>query len=295
MMNNSDRMIFVFDRIRCGDIDEGREVEKLLLEAGYHWPEEMWSGPEVGHSRAALLCYPCVISLHGDGSLSWGKHFMEIPDIAVGLQDLRRAMRDGPTFSDDFKKAAESLGRADISDALLTYAEHVATGSPFQPLHVLKPNPEDRFIPQPDGSIKLGTLPAGATIRSLDDSLAYETCTMSLPVDSAERKEYPLFSGLLKYFPAALAGVAHHSKEGNDKHNPGQPLHHSRGKSTDHADCIVRHLVDLSDLLVKVEADDSWSDDLMEEASALCWRALALSQELHEKYDGAPLAPGAKL
>ena len=65
--------------------------------------------------------------------------------------------------------------------------------------------------------------------------------SMTLPTDSAERKNYPLLSGVLRYFPAALAGVARVSKLGNDKHNPGEALYHARGKSKDHGDCIMRH------------------------------------------------------
>lgn len=120
----------------------------------------------------------------------------------------------------------------------------------------------------------------------------------SLPTDSNERKESPMFSGLLAYFAAALASVARISKLGNDKHNPGQPLHHARGKSTDHADCIVRHLVDLADVEASI-ARDGTSPELvkqaLEEASCLAWRALALSQEVHERLAGAPLAPAARL
>jgi hypothetical protein len=121
---------------------------------------------------------------------------------------------------------------------------------------------------------------------------------LTLPTDSATRKEYPLYSGVLKYFPAALAGVARHSKLGNDKHNPGEPLHHARSKSGDHADCIMRHLTDLADMLAEDERNSklvgrNWNE-VLAEANALCWRALALSQELHEE-DGAPLAPGARL
>ncbi len=129
----------------------------------------------------------------------------------------------------------------------------------------------------------------------------------TLPSDSAERKEIPIVSGCLDYFPAALAGVARVSKAGNDRHNPGQPLHHARGKSTDHADCVVRHLIDLHGLLAEYEretGDDgediiaAWRrcqrERIRAEASALAWRSLALSQELHERF-GAPLAPGARL
>jgi hypothetical protein len=131
---------------------------------------------------------------------------------------------------------------------------------------------------------------------------------MTLPTDSNERKEIPLFSGVLKYAPAALAGMARISKQGNRKHNPGEPLHHARGKSNDHADCIVRHLVDVADIEAAIKRVDSgleWTDDhptreaqivsLLTEVSQLVWRACLFSQELHEKYGGAPLAPGARL
>src|SRR5690348_15140244 len=66
----------------------------------------------------------------------------------------------------------------------------------------------------------------------------------TLPTDSGARKDIPLARGLLDYFPAALARVAELSRIGNEKHNPGEDLHHARGKSGDHADCILRHLVE---------------------------------------------------
>lgn len=117
---------------------------------------------------------------------------------------------------------------------------------------------------------------------------------LTLPTDSAERKNYPMMRGCLNYFPAALAGVAKISKLGNDKHNPGEPLHHARGKSTDHGDCIIRHLTDLQDLLAHKAVHTAEQEaQILTEVSSLAWRALALSQELHESF-GSPLAPGAK-
>jgi hypothetical protein len=118
--------------------------------------------------------------------------------------------------------------------------------------------------------------------------------TTTLPTDSAERKNYPLFRGLLRYFPAALAGVSNTSQKGNDKHNPGQDLHHARSKSGDHADCILRHLMDLTDLLAARDRGAEVSDEqIKDEVNSACWRMLALSQEIHESL-GYPLAPGAK-
>lgn len=129
---------------------------------------------------------------------------------------------------------------------------------------------------------------------------------MTLPTDSNERKNIPLYSGVLKYAPAALAGMARISKAGNDKHNPGEPLHHARGKSNDHPDCILRHAADVADIEAALQRRDfpiDKDDDLaraatikalLTEASQLMWRAALWSQELHEKYGGAPLAPGAR-
>lgn len=122
----------------------------------------------------------------------------------------------------------------------------------------------------------------------------------TLPADSGERKNIPLRKGCLNYFPAALAGVARWSKIGNEKHNPGEPLHHARGKSMDHEDCVDRHLTDIEDIVAAFERRPEKPTaaevaQLMDEADALAWRALAISQELHERYGGAPLAPAARL
>jgi hypothetical protein len=107
-----------------------------------------------------------------------------------------------------------------------------------------------------------------------------------LPTDSEARKQIPIFSGVMNYFPLALAAVARVSKRGNDKHNPGVPLHWSRDKSTDHADCIARHLLDYDTLdAVTMEYED---------AQALAWRALALLQVLEEKRLSKPISRGSR-
>ena len=121
----------------------------------------------------------------------------------------------------------------------------------------------------------------------------------TLPEDSALRKDIPLYQGLFQYFPAALAGVAKISKEGNRKHNGDGPLFHARAKSTDHADCLLRHLMDLGDLQkklfdeLKVEDHVRITEEALREVSCIAWRSLALSQELHETLANAPLAPRA--
>jgi hypothetical protein len=60
---------------------------------------------------------------------------------------------------------------------------------------------------------------------------------------SKERKETPVFSGVLQYFPDAINAVARQSWAGNEKHNPGEPLHWAREKSSDHMDCAARHMM----------------------------------------------------
>lgn len=110
----------------------------------------------------------------------------------------------------------------------------------------------------------------------------------TLPLDSEDRKDIPLYSGPLRYFPAALAEVARVCKVGNDKHNPGQPMHHARGKSTDHADCILRHMVDMSE-------NDGLDENGVPQVAYVAWRALALCQEWLEAHGYAPLAPGARV
>lgn len=89
-----------------------------------------------------------------------------------------------------------------------------------------------------------------------------------LPTDAAARKAVPITTGVLDYFPDALAEVAVTSKAGNDQHNPGQPLHWSKHKSTDHADCITRHLIDRGTL----DADG------VRHSAKVAWRALAMLQ-----------------
>jgi hypothetical protein len=91
---------------------------------------------------------------------------------------------------------------------------------------------------------------------------------MLLTPDADSRKATPVTTGVLDYFPLAVAAVAQCSKAGNDQHNPGQPLHWDKTKSLDHADCIGRHLIDRG----------SFDTDGIRHSAKLAWRALALLQ-----------------
>jgi hypothetical protein len=89
---------------------------------------------------------------------------------------------------------------------------------------------------------------------------------------SAERKDVPL-AVLFDYWPDAMAALARHCKRGNDKHNPGEPLHWARSKSADHEHCIARHLAQRG----------TFDDDGQRHSVALLWRAACLVQlELEE-------------
>lgn len=101
-----------------------------------------------------------------------------------------------------------------------------------------------------------------------------DQCGFVTPSISAERKATPIWSGVLRYFPDAQAAKARLSKKGNDKHNPGEPLHWSRGKSNDHGDCIIRHQLNPDEI-------DPETGEL--HAVAVAWRADAQLQLLEEQ------------
>lgn len=94
------------------------------------------------------------------------------------------------------------------------------------------------------------------------------TRATTLPADPAERKKFPVASGVLNYFPDALVAVARVSYEGNQQHNPGEPLHWARGKSMDQDDTLIRHFLERG----------GRDTDGQRHTAKLAWRALALLQ-----------------
>lgn len=91
---------------------------------------------------------------------------------------------------------------------------------------------------------------------------------MTLETDSAARKNIPIHTGFNQYFPDAIAEVARLSRDSNEKHNPGEPLHWSRDKSDDHADCLSRHQLDAG----------TWDTDGHRHSTKVAWRAMAQLQ-----------------
>lgn len=104
--------------------------------------------------------------------------------------------------------------------------------------------------------------------------------TLTLPDADELRGAFPMASGLLDYFPAALAEVSRVSKIGNDQHNPGMEMHWARDKSTDHADKIMRHLTDRG----------KFDGRGVRHTARLAWRALAMLQTELEMEAGYPLS-----
>lgn len=95
------------------------------------------------------------------------------------------------------------------------------------------------------------------------------TRATTLPVVGKERKIYPVASGVLDYFPDALVAISNVSYQGNEQHNPGQPLHWDRSKSTDEDDTIIRHFLQRGTI----------DTDGIRHSAKMCWRALALLQK----------------
>jgi Domain of unknown function (DUF5664) len=99
---------------------------------------------------------------------------------------------------------------------------------------------------------------------------------MTLPHDYHERKALPLYDFLTKYFPDAIVELVKVSVEGNKQHNPGEPLHWAREKSTDQLNTAMRHIFDHG-MGCTYDVDET-----MHLAKA-AWRLLAEIQLLVEK------------
>ena len=92
-----------------------------------------------------------------------------------------------------------------------------------------------------------------------------------------DRKNTPVYSGVMVYFPKALREVSRVSKSGNDQHHPEKPLHWDRNKSTDELDALARHLLDHS--------VNPLDDDGQLHIAKVAWRALAYLEKYLEKQE----------
>lgn len=112
--------------------------------------------------------------------------------------------------------------------------------------------------------------------------------------NSQLRKQTPIFSGVMAYFPDALEQVAAVSYAGNEKHNPGEPLNWNRSKSTDEYDACARHLNDRAQGVVFDEELSKLANREIRTMACVAWRALAALQKEIEANRSPPTpAPGA--
>lgn len=144
--------------------------------------------------------------------------------------------------------------------------------SPPEPVHDEPVAPKDFFVePLGNGDVNVhpvaDRMPSGSPVFPSSDSKV--------------RDGSPVVTGCFDYFPLALLEISRFSRWGNGKHNPGEPLHWSRGKSIDHANKIGRHLLERGTL-------DPDTGGQFSHSVGLAWRALALLQkelELAQGYD----------
>lgn len=98
-----------------------------------------------------------------------------------------------------------------------------------------------------------------------------------LPTDPKSRKEHPVASGVLDYFPQAIVAVAGVSYAGNKQHHgENAPLHWDRSKSTDEADAMMRHFLERGTI----------DGDGIRHSAKMVWRALAFLQKEIEAEHG---------
>jgi len=100
-----------------------------------------------------------------------------------------------------------------------------------------------------------------------------ETPPFAQQETAQQRKDTPVFSGVLAYFPDALRDVARASKAGNDQHGNGPELHWDRSKSGDELDALTRHLLDAGTI----------DTDGIRHSAKIAWRALANLQKEIER------------
>jgi hypothetical protein len=135
-----------------------------------------------------------------------------------------------------------------------------------------------------------------ATVRDAENRAAREELSKGLGLiqkapkncgltEAQIRKMQPVGTIVRSYFPDALRAVAAVAFVGNEKHNPGEPLHWARGKSDDHDNAMLRHFIDGPDGWNREELKDGRMFELLHAANA-AWRALAELQLAVERADG---------
>lgn len=93
--------------------------------------------------------------------------------------------------------------------------------------------------------------------RQNDKVSTYKALYGGLPTDDKARKRLKLWTFLIDYFPDTFLALVEVAVTGNEQHNPGQPLHWAREKSTDQMNTAFRHQFDYG-RGVKKDTDGQW-------------------------------------
>jgi len=94
---------------------------------------------------------------------------------------------------------------------------------------------------------------------------------MTLPTDRDARNALPVWDGCIAYFPDCWAEIAKVSVLGNVQHGLGAKLRFARDVSTDHANKVMRHMLDHA-------AGNVMDSDGTYHLAKAAWRALAALQ-----------------
>ena len=196
---------------------------------------------------ASRFVYPCGCASCGDVLYQCPEHSGINGDVMGCDDDVNR---------DSWKQ--HSLSYDD--DEAIDLVKHTCAGG-LWPVECLACKDLNNFrsrksykANQIDSTVGIGGAPTRAT---------------SIPEEASERKKFPVASGVMEYFPDALVAVANVSWQGNEQHNPGQPLHWARGKSTDEADAMIRHFLQRG----------TKDKDGIRHTAKMVWRALAMLQK----------------
>ena len=119
--------------------------------------------------------------------------------------------------------------------------------------------PQEQGIELPEGGIELleEETPIKFTSRLQEEAV------------KERRKQTPIFTGVLNYFPDAIREVAKCSYVGQQQHNPDKPLAWDRSKSGDELDALTRHLLEAGTI----------DTDSIRHSAKVAWRALANLQK----------------
>jgi hypothetical protein len=102
---------------------------------------------------------------------------------------------------------------------------------------------------------------------------------MPLPNDRDARNALPVWDGCIAYFPDCWAEIAKVSVIGNKQHALGTKLRFARDVSTDHANKVMRHMLDH-------QAGRIMDNDGTYHLAKAAWRALAALQVAIEAQAG---------